>query len=133
MCPQTNELGNYGCAELVVLPGDLPENAPPSYRWKVSGEGEDHEFEFLEQGEDPLPEQVEGLATLMSGLPGGQDTMTAPVVLVVRADTADPLPTGEPLSLAAVDTVRHTFRFAAVGERPDVDTLRFSLQPVEKD
>lgn len=55
MCRQTGEFGNYGCAELVVVPGDVPEDAPADYRWRIRAEGRNGRFVFIEHGEDPIP------------------------------------------------------------------------------
>ena len=130
VCPQTSEFGNFGCTRLVVLPGDVPEDVPETYRWNVEAEGGSGAFTFLEFGTDPLPERVEGTVTLWRQLPGGADTATVPVVVEILDDTR-PVEVGVPLPLVAVDSLRHTFRFAEVGERPDVDTLRLDPRPVE--
>lgn len=130
VCPQTSEFGNFGCSRLVVFPGEVPEGATDNYRWNVEAEGERAEFTFLEFGTDPVPERVAGTVTLWRQLPGGGDTATVPVVVEILDDTR-PVEVGVPLPLVAVDSIRHTFRFAEVGERPVVDTLRFELRPVE--
>lgn len=129
-CAQTFEFGNFGCAVLVVHPGDLPESAPDSYRWKISAEGEETRFEFIEAGQNPIPRRVEGRVTLWQQLPEEVDTTTVPVVLEIRDDTG-PIETGTPVPLFAVDSIEHTIRFAEVGERPRVDTLTFELERVD--
>lgn len=130
VCPQTSEFGNFGCAALAVFPGELPDGAPDAYRWTVTAEGKEGRFELIETGTDPVPRPVEGRVTLWRDLPEGSDTTTVPVVLEILDDTG-PVEPGVPLPLFAVDTVRHTLRFAEVGERPRVDSLRFQLERVE--
>lgn len=124
-CPQTGEFSNYGCVRLVALTGDLPDGIATPYRWVVRAEREGV-WEFA-AGVHPLPEEVTLQPVLMVP-PQGADTMTVTVLVQVRYDTG-PSTVG-PLPLVAVDSVRHTVRFAPMGERPDVDTVRFDIRRV---
>ncbi len=127
-CPQTYEFGNYGCARLVVLPGSFPAAAPSPYRWKVGAEGQ--WVGTFKAGRNSLPEEVQLHVTLWLPLPGGDDTTTVTVFAEARDDSG-PVVVGVPLPLFAVDSVRQTVRFAAVGERPDTDTVRLDMRSVD--
>lgn len=123
-CPQTYEFGNHGCAKLVVLPGILPPQSPSPYVWKVSAQGES--AATFEAGRDSWPEEVRLHLTLMSPLPGDADVDSVTVVAEILDDSG-PRDVGVPLLLVAVDSVRLSVRFAPVGGRPTVDTVRLGL------
>lgn len=124
-CPQTYEFGNYGCARLVVIPGALPADAPTRTRWKISTDGPPG-LEGLAFG-TIVPDTIPLRLTMMAPLRTGADTAAVTVIAEVRDDSG-PIVLNVPLPLVAIDSARLTVRFAQVGARPDVDTVRLDLR-----
>lgn len=127
-CAQTFEFANYGCAHVVVQLGNLPDDLPGAVRWKVSADAQRADAFDADRG--PVPEAVSLRVILRTPLPNEVDTTTALLTAEVRDDSG-PVDLGAPLPLVASDTVSYLLRFAGVGERPRVDTLRLSLERVD--
>lgn len=130
-CPQTYEFGNHGCARLVVMVEPPPQPWPTSgYRWDVravparDNSGADVAFSLRPgPGEIPL-----GLIRWHSPAPGTGDTASVWVSARMLEDPR-PIQVGVPLPVFAADSVLHVARFAPVGSRPPVDTVRLTLKP----
>jgi hypothetical protein len=128
-CAQTHEFGNYGCARIVVMVEGPPQPWPVGRRWDVramparDGTGAD-----LALAPRPDTGAVRlGLVRWQPPAPGAGDSAS---VWVSARMLEDPRPVGSgvPLQVFAADSVLHVARFAAVGARPPVDTVRLTLR-----
>lgn len=127
VCRQTYEFGNYGCARMVVIVEPPPQPWPVGYRWDVravaarEGTGTDETVSSRpDTGAVPLR-----LIRRMQADPGSQDTASVWVVAKMLEDTRA---IGVPLPVFAADSLLHVARFAPVGSRPPVDTIRLTLR-----
>lgn len=132
VCRQTYEFGNYGCARLVVIVNPPPQPWPVGYRWDVravparEGTGTD---QAVSSRADTGGVELR-LIRRMQPDPGSQDTASVWVRGQMLHDTR-PWPVGVPLPVVAADSVLHAARFAPVGARPPVDTVRLTLRRVQ--
>lgn len=127
LCPQTYEFGNYGCARIMVIVDAPSTPLPASHIWdlrvapvdKSTGVGASY-------GDHPVAgEHLLQLTQFF--LPRVQiDTMTIWATARVIDVTDSRL---KPLPIFAGDSVMHIVRFAPVGTRPQVDTVRLILRP----
>lgn len=118
LCPQTSEFPNYGCARMVVVveaPSGVSASQP---RWMVqmsplrsSGSGDARTLTA------PGPVHFELTRFLAPPDPATGDTLT--VRLAVNFYDA-----AQPTTIIASDTTRLVVRYAPVGARPPVDTVR---------
>jgi hypothetical protein len=127
VCRQTYEFGNYGCARMVVTFQPPPKPWPAGYRWDVrvravrEGTGAGAAFPPYP---DTLPVTLELIRYQMPD-PGSEDTSS---VWVVAKMLEDSRAIGVPLPVFAADSLLHVARFAPVGSRPPVDTIRLTLR-----
>ena len=124
-CRQTYEFGNYGCARLVVIVDTPSITLPAARRWDIRAV--------------PVPN--------VSGLAGGIDYEAKPGTRLLEFIRFNRLPTDtlnefpawvtarviddsrpftSPLPVLAIDSVLHVFKFAPVGSRPVLDTVRLT-------
>jgi hypothetical protein len=126
-CNQTYEFGNFGCARIVVVYQPPPRPWPQGYRWDVrvraarEGTGADAIFA---QAPDSLGTPLK-LIRWYPPEPGSQDTSSVWVVARLLEDHGA---VNVPLPVFAADSVLHVARFAPVGSRPPVDTIRLTLK-----
>ena len=132
VCFQTYEFGNFGCARLVVIAEPPPQPWPVGYRWDVralparEGTGTDVTF-------SSSPDTGAVALRLIRRMPpdaGSEDTASVWVRAQMLEDPR-PVLVGVPLRVVAADSVLHVARFAPVGGRPPVDTVRLTLQRVQ--
>lgn len=129
LCPQTREFGNHGCARMVVVVQAPPQPWPDRYIWDVralparQGTGADVALAPRpDSGVVPL-----GLIRWHRPEAGSEDTASVWVSARIL-DAARPIQAGVPLPVFAADSVLHVARFAPVGGRPPVDTVRLTLR-----
>lgn len=129
VCPQTYEFGNYGCARVVAVvePASLPW--PANYRWltrmKPARAGTGAEASYPFENAPPATYKLELIRWFNSG--GGVDTASV-WVSSYQFDDPRPVQIGVPLSVFAADSVLHLVKFAAVGQRPQVDTVHLVMK-----
>lgn len=128
-CPPTGEFGNYGCARIVVMVEGPPQPWPALYRWHVYALPAREGTGFVE-GFAPHPDTGAVPLRLVRHLPPAAGSADSASVWVHARLLEDPRPIqpGVPLPTFASDSVLHVARFAAVGERPPVDTLWLTPQ-----
>ena len=124
-CAQTREFGNYGCARLVVMVQGPPQPWPAGRRWDVRAvaarEGTGTDLSLApspDSGAVPL-----GLIRWHPPAPGSEDSASVWVSARMLEDQP-----GVPLTVFAADSVLHVARFAAVGARAPLDTVRLTLR-----
>ena len=132
-CNQSYEFGNFGCARMVVIYQPPPKPWPPQpwpqqgYRWDVRvraarpGTGAD---ESVSQTPDSLGTPLK-MIRWSQPEPGSEDTSSVWVIARLLDDNRS---VNVPLPVFAADSVLHVARFAPVGSRPPVDTIRLTLQ-----
>jgi hypothetical protein len=127
-CNQTYEFSNFGCARMVVIYQPPPRPWPQQgYRWDVrvrtarEGTGADA---VVAQAPDSLGTALK-LIRWEPPEPGSQDTSSVWVIARLLEDTRA---VNVPLPDFAADSVLHVARFAPVGSRPPVDTIRLTLE-----
>jgi len=128
-CQQTYEFGNSGCARLVLIVEPPPQPWPSFYRWDAratparEGTGAD-----VGHAARPGPGMVPIQLTRWHHVtPGSGDTASVWVSARLLEDPR-PIQPGVPLPTYAADSVLHVVRFAPVGSRPPVDTVRLTLE-----
>jgi hypothetical protein len=123
-CPRTAEFGNYGCARLVVMVQGPPQPWPTPRRWDVRAVPvRERTGPDLALAAHPDTGAVAlFLIRWHPPAPGHEDTTSVWVSARMFEDT------GAKLTLFAADSVVHVARFAAVGSRPPVDTVRLTLR-----
>jgi hypothetical protein len=122
-CQQTYEFGNFGCSRIIVLVTP-PAELPSAYRYNVRG----------------VPARTTDLEPVFANPshPGSnelyfiqwsartEDTLSVWVVARVL-DRSEPIVFNTPLPVVAADSVLRVIRFAPVGSKAPVDTVRLSL------
>ena len=122
-CQQTYEFGNFGCSRVIVLVTP-PSELPSAYRYNVRGiPARDTGFESVfsqpsQAGSNEL--------YFIQWSPVTEDTLSVWVVARVL-DQSEPVVVGVPLPVFAADSVLRVIRFAPVGSKAPVDTVRLSL------
>jgi hypothetical protein len=124
-CNESSEFGNYGCARMVVIYQPPPRPWPAAYRWDVRVRT------AREGGEASFAQAPDSLGTPLKLIrwqppePGSEDTSSVWVIARLLEDTRA---VNVPLPVFAADSVLHVARFAPVGSRPPVDTIRLTLK-----
>lgn len=128
-CPRTGEFGNYGCARLVVMVQGPPQPWPTPRRWDVRAVPV-RERTGPDLALAPYPDTGAVALFLIRWhppAPGHEDTTSVWVSARMLEDPR-PIVPNVPLAVFAADSVVHVARFAAVGSRPPVDTVRLTLR-----
>lgn len=129
LCRQTYEFGNFGCGRVVAIVEAPPQPWPEYYRWDVRArparEGTGAKATFppdSKPGVIPLE-----LTRVGPPVQGTGDTASIWVSARMLEDPR-PVQMGVPLPVFAADSVLHLIRFAPVGSRPVVDTVRLTMK-----
>jgi hypothetical protein len=126
-CYQTFEFANNGCAELVVIVGPPPGPLPDSYFFSV-GAVPLRRVSDIGFGGGQSYDEIPATTTLrlIRWDWGPGDTASAWIVAEVVDRKKRIISTGQNKTVA-IDSVLHVVRFAPIGERPVVDTVRLTL------
>jgi hypothetical protein len=128
-CPQTYEFGNFGCARVLALVEAPPQPWTTRYRLDVRlrparPDAGVSPYVAPAPAPGPVPLQLTLYTPLM---PTPVDTLSVWVVGRLLDDSPPP-PVNAPLPTLAADSVLRVLRFAPVGGRPAVDTVRLDLR-----
>ena len=128
-CPQTYEFGNFGCARVLALVQGPPQPWTTRYRFDVRlvparEDAGAPRYVAPTAGPGPVPLQ---LTLYTPRTPRPLDTLSVWVVGRLLDDSPPP-PVNVPLPTLAADSVLRVLRFAPVGARPAVDTVRLDLR-----
>ena len=128
VCQQTYEFGNYGCTRFVIIAEGPPQPWPATYRWDFRATPADS---ANASGNGFADHPLGGPATihLVRYVPVATDT-TSYWVRARILEVPSPIQVGVPLRVFAADSVLRVARFAGVGQRPRVDTVRLTLRKV---
>jgi hypothetical protein len=129
LCPQTYEFGNFGCARVVAQVEASPQPSTTRYRFDVRlvparPDAGVSLYVAPMPGPGPVPLQLTLYSPLM---PRPVDTLSVWVVGRLLDDSPPP-PVNAPLPTLAADSVLRVLRFAPVGARPAVDTVRLDVR-----
>jgi hypothetical protein len=128
-CPQTYEFGNFGCARVVALVDAPP--APPTARYRFTVRAMPARPEAgVPPAFSPTPGPGPNLLQLTiysPATPTPVDTLSVWIVGRLLDDSPPPV-LNAPLPTVAADSVLRVLRFARVGARPPVDTVRLTLR-----